>query len=371
MDTLQLKKSTHKDKIEQYVRAAESLRRNANNPQDVTLSDVLESEADGISMSELYADLGIDPCQDTIQNLFTVPDASIRWLVPEIIRDALRLGLRKAPIYPNIIAAEQSIKNLTATIPHWNMSDAKAKFVGEGETISLGTVSVGSRDIKLRKIGRGIKISYEVKNYVAINVVSVFLQDFGVKLGYGVDTLAIDTLINGDQGTGVEAAPTIGVAATGTVAYRDLLTIWVRMARLGRTPSVIIAGESTAINTLSLPEFTNRSTGTPLNNLTLKTPVPQNTDYYIHGAVGTGLSIIVDTTSALIKFNAQPLLVETEKIVSNQTEATYATLTTGFGTIIRDARVVMDQGNVRGAEGAAWGFPSYMDPTQEEIVVFD
>lgn len=368
MDTLKLKASVHKDKIESYVRAAESLRRNATNPQDVTLSDVLEQQADGISMAELYADLGIDPCQDTIQNLFTVPDASIRWLVPEIFRDALRLGLRKAPIYPNIIAAEQSIKNLTATIPSWNMSDAKAKYIGEGESISMGTVSVGSRDIKVRKIGRGIKVSYEVKNYVAINVVSIFLQDFGVRLGYGIDTMLIDVLLNGDQGTGVEAAPVIGVAATATVAYKDLLTIWVRMARLGRTPTVIIAGETVAINTLSLPEFaTNMGSGPTVNNLNLKTPVPKNTDYYIHGNVPASKSIIIDTTSAVIKFNAQPLLVETEKIVSNQTEATYATLTTGFGTIIRDARVVMDQSQTIGA----MPFPTYMDPTQDENIVFD
>jgi len=73
---------------------------------------------------------------------------------------------------------------------------------------------------------------------------------------------------------------------------------------------------------------------------------------------------VVDRSSSVLKFNARPLLVETERIVSNQTEGTYATLTTGFGVIYRDARALLD-GDVNFATD---GFPAWMDVDAAEGV---
>lgn len=368
MDARQLKKSKHKAQLKAWVNNAEALRRDPNEPTDVTLADVMSNAEDAPeSMAQLYADLGIDPSVDTIENIFTTPDESVRWLVPEIIRDSLRLGLRRAPIYPNIIAAEQTLKGLSATIPHWNMSDAKPRYVGEGETISLGSLSIGKKNMTLRKMGRGIKISYEVKQYCAINVVSIFLQDFGVKLGQGLDNLLIDVLINGEQTNGSESAAVVGIATPGSLAYRDLLKVWVRMGRLSRSPKAIIGGEDAAVDLLDLPEFKSRYSGSAEHNLNVKTPVPTSTDYYVHGAVAPNQQIIVDPASSIIKYNAQPLLVETEKIVSNQTEATYATLTTGFAVMMRDGRMIVDDT----LDFATAGFPDWMDPKDQEIVIID
>ena len=364
MNIEQLKQSKMLAKLPQLVREAESLRRNPEEPADVSLADMLEDNG-GMTVTELYQDLGIDPSYDTISNLFTLPESSIRWLVPEIIRDALRLGLRRAPIWPSLIAAEQTIKGLTATVPWWNMSDATPRYVGEGETITKGSVSIGSKTLTLRKMGRGISITDEVRNYCSINIVSLFLQDFGVKLGYGLDKLAINCLINGEASDGSESAPAVGIAVANTLTYKDILKVWVRMSRLGRKPNMMIAGETVAVDTLSMIEFTNanRLTGTPAVNINLKTPIPASTDYYVHGAVDANTQIVVDTSACMLKYNAQPLLVETERIVSNQTEATYASLTTGFAIMMRDARVIIESAETIGAVGAAHGWPTFMDPT--------
>lgn len=367
MNTAQLRKSVHVGKLPEYVQLAECMRRDPENPQDVTLSEVLEELEEPLTLEDLMEDLGIDPQVDTLNNLFTAAQANVRWLIPEIIRDSIRLGLRKAPIYPNIIAAEETIKGLTAVIPAWNMSDAKPKVTGEGETIQLGSVSYGSKTIKVRKLSRGISVSYEVKNYVSVDVVKLFLEDFGVKLGMGLDTLAIDTLINGDQPGGTDAISVVGVGTTNTLAYKDLLRVWVRLARLGKSPNTIISGEAMALDTLDLPEFKNPVSGSPVANLTFKTPIPRNTNYYVHSQVPSNQSLILDPNSALIKYTAQPLLVESEKIMSNQTEATYASLTAGFGTIMKDSRIMIDRSvNISGNN-----FPAFMDPSTQELVVFD
>lgn len=367
MNTAKLKDSKYLSSLKEMVLSAERLRKNTSNPQDVSLAEVLATEHAGATMDTLYEDLGIDPSVDTIENLFSVAEADVRWLVPEIFRDALRLGLRKAPIYPSLVAAEETLKGLTATVPAWNMSDAAPKITGEYETIKLGEVSYGHKTIKVRKLARGIKVSYEVKKYVSLNIVSIFMQDFGVKLGMGLDTMALDALINGDQPSGTDAVSVVGVATANTLTYVDLLKVWVRLGRLGKNPNIMIGGENMAIDTLNLTEFKQRNTGTPDAKFTLKSPVPQNSSYFIHGYIPEDQVLIVDPATALIKYTAEPLLVESEKIVSNQSEATYASITCGFGTMLQDSRLVIDKSLAFSSNG----FPAYMDPTTEELVIID
>lgn len=370
MNKEQYNKSRFREELQQTVKTVDSLRRDQEYHLDVSLSEFVQKKY-GVSMDSFYQDLGINPAVDTIQNIFTMPDYSVRWLIPEIIRDALRLGLRKNPIYKSVIAAEENIKNPQVVIPHLNMSDAAPKYVGEAETIPLGNVSFGQKSLKIRKMGRGIQVPYEVINYCSINVVSIFLQDFGVKLGQAIDSLMIDCLISGEQPDGSESAPVIGVTTANTLTYADLLRIWIRMSRIGRVPNTIIAGEAAALDTLNLNEFKTNvvggaaPAGVPTSNkISLKTPIPNQSNYYIHAGVPANQQIIVDPSGAIIKYNAQPLLVESDKIISNQTVETYASLTTGFGILYRDARVIID--SAKSFED--YGFPSYMDVDSLEEV---
>ena len=87
------------------------------------------------------------------------------------------------------------------------MSDAAPAKVNEAETIPLGDVSFGQKSVSLFKIGKGFKLTDEVKNYVAIDVLGICLRDFGIQLGYAMDTLAMDVLMNGNKADGSESAP--------------------------------------------------------------------------------------------------------------------------------------------------------------------
>lgn len=356
MNLQQYEQSQFKGKIRETVAAADALRKDPKAAMDVTLSDIVE-EKFGVSLEELYKDLGIDPTVDTINNIFTLPDDDARWIVPEIIRDAIRMGLRDAPIWPSITASEQDISQMSVTMPYINMSDAAPHKVGEAETIPFGSISYGQKSVTTFKIGRGIKISYEVKNFVSLDVISIFFQDFGIKLGMALDTLAIDTILNGNKADGSESAPVIGVGTVGTKTYKDFLRIWIRSSRMGRRLNTIIGGEDSALETLDMPEFKDRHAGNTDHNLDLKTPVPRDASYYIHGNIPEDQELLMDPRFSLIKFNVVPLLIESEKIVSNQTEAFYATLTTGFGKIFLDSAVLLDK-TVAFSDN---GFPEYFD----------
>jgi len=360
MDHLNIEKSVFASKLPELVKKANSMRVHAKYPSDITFKQIVEREFKNpetqkpLTVDELYADLGVDPSFTTLENLFTTPSSDIRWLIPEIFRDALRLGYRQSPIWPNITAMEEATTGLTQILPSINMSDAAPKKLGEGETIPLGTLTYQSKKFSIHKFGRGIKLTDEVSRYVNLNVISIYFQDFGMKMGLGVDALAIDTLINGEQADGSYAAPVLGIKTPNTLTFRDILKPWIRMAHIGRTPKLILGDEDSALDTWDLDEFKVKSVGSTDYKLNIKTPLPQGADYYIHGNIPANQQLIVDPTASLIKLNAAPMMVESERIVSNQTEAFYASFTLGFAKLFIDACLILDQSK----DFDSFGFPA-------------
>lgn len=355
--------SPYRGQVKQLAKAAEALRKDQNDPIDVTFNEVIEQtygnvEVEPIStVADLMESLGIDPSIDTISNIMTVDEMDASWIIPEIIREAIYLGLREAPIWPSLIAGEQTINQKRVTMPYINMSDAVPHKVGEGETIPLGAISYGEKSIDTFKIGRGIKLTYEIRQYVSLDVVSIFFRDFGIRLGQALDTLAIDVLINGDQANGSAASPVIGVTTANTKVYKDYLRPWVRGARMGRRYNVIIGGEDAALETLDLKEFKERHNGTPEAKLDMRTPIPNQATYFVHGNVPADQEILIDNRYALIKYNVVPLLLESDKIISNQTEEFYASMTLGFGKLFQDSVLLLDQS----VSFEDQGFPEFMD----------
>lgn len=340
------------------VRSLEAVRSGSNDqkPVDITLNEYIQNTY-SLSREAYFEKIGVNPRILTMENIYSMPDQSIRWIVPEIIREAITLGIRQAPFYPNIISSDQPISGLQAIMPSINMSDAAPAKVNEAETIPLGDVSFGQKSVRLFKIGKGFKITDEVKNYVSLDILGIYLRDFGVQLGYALDDLALNVLLNGNKPDGSESAPFIGVATANTLTYKDMLRIWVRAARMGRNFNTMIGSENLALDMLDLPEFKNKQAGTTQATLTIKSPVPTDASLYIHSGTPANSTVMVDTSAALIKLTAKQLMLESERIVSNQTEATYASLTTGFSKMYQDACVVLDKSKAFGT----YGFPDFMD----------
>jgi hypothetical protein len=373
MELAKYQGSSFYGKIQNIVHKAQSMRLDRDYPTDVTFADIVKADHN-VDIDSFYDAIGVDPNFDTISNLFQIPERDIRWLVPELFRDSLRLGYRRSPIWPQLTAMEEQTTGLSQVVPMINMSDATPKRVGESETIPVGTLSYGSKKFDIHKFGRGIKLSDEVARYVSLAVISIYFEDFGVKMGMGVDTLAIDTLINGEQADGSEAAPVIGVGNPVVgLTFRDILVSWFRLAVIGRRPSIMLGGENMAIDTFLMPEFNRRTVGgsnpegSPEYRLNLNVPLPQGANFLLHGNIPENLLGIVDPTAALLKLNAVPMQVESERIVSNQTEAFYASFTLGFAKMFTDAAVFIN----RTLPFAQNGFPAQMNPYPRVNVLMD
>jgi hypothetical protein len=324
---------------------------------DISLEEMVQ-EKYGLSQADFFEKIGINPRMTTMQNIFTMPNEGVRWIVPEIIRAAIVAGIRQAPFYPELISHDEHVSGLKITMPHINMSDAAPAKVNEAETIPLGDISYGEKTVSIFKVGKGFKITDEVRDYVSLDVLGVYLRDFGIQLGYALDALAMDVLLNGNMLNGAESAPVVGVYdTTKGIQYKDLLRLWVRASRLGRNYQNIVGGENLAIDMLNLPEFKDRKSGTTDATLNIKSPVPSKANFYIHPGTPDQQLLMVDRSAALIKLTAKELMLESERIVSNQTQATYATLTTGFCKMYQDAAVLVAANKAFTTNG----FPAFMN----------
>lgn len=327
----------------------------------------LSPDADG-KPSSFYETLGVNPSFHSMEMLSTMPEfnENFRWLIPEVIREAVRLGLRTAPMYTKLIISDTFVAQPTVYMPQINMSDVPLAEMNEIESTPTGMLSFGQKTVKLTKIGTGIKVTDEVNQYVSLDVLSIFLQDVGVRLGLKMDAMASKVLINGDQADGSTAAATIGVTnTTNGFQYYDLLRAWLRMGRIGRTPSYILSDEGPALDILSLPEFKGFAGQTTVpQQLILDSPIPTVQRYLINGNINSANKImLIDTTRALIKFTSAALRVEGDRIVDKGINATYVHTTTGFANVLRDSRLIMDKSIAFSGNG----FPAWMDVSAYQL----
>ena len=329
-----------------------------NQGHDITLAQHLTDSYNGMTLGKYYSELEIDPQRATVGLLLDRQDESIRWLVPEIFRDAIRKGFIAAPIHQDFIIGEEPVPQPTQIMPFWDLTSLPnaPQPLGAAESMTLGTIQYGQKTVRISKTGIGIEIDDEAIRYTSVSMLSIFLQDVGIKLASSLSKLAINCLINGDQADLSEAAGVVGVATANTMTYADFIKMFVRGSLLNRKWTKAIGNEDTINFMLNMAEFRNTDKfGNPELKLNTKTPVPRDIDAYTHSSVPANQLIMADPSLAMVQLTAVPLQVEADRIVQRQINGTYVSLTTGFAIIMRDARVILDR-------SVTTAFPAFLAP---------
>lgn len=393
-----------KGNVRSIIAAMDVIR--ATQGRDTTISQHISEnykDADGkpLTVNHLYAELGINPHQTTVEKLYA--DGEAKALMSEIIRDGVRRGMGLAareqmsrtrasmagtfdggsqrfmsrevfldPVmrgavqstfYPDLIIREEVVAQPTVTIPKIELSDATMKDSGEAATIEEGSVTYGSKDVKLQKKARGFKVTYEAIRYNSLSLAQIFFEDAGRVLGHTLNGMAVDSIISGDQADASESADVIGVENTSNgITYLDLARVAIQFALLGRVGLQAIGNAASALNFVNLAEMKQKYAGNALLNTMLKSPLTFPEDLYVSTKVtGSGINaklVIQDPSASLVQLTAAPLLVETDKIISKQIEQAVVSITTGFAKIQRNASVVIDPSVTFGSNGwATWMSP--------------
>jgi hypothetical protein len=394
-----------KGNIRKMVATMDAMRSDPKKPRDVTLRQFLaDPKLNGrdlkVQPGHLFSELGIDPLVTSVKELMADEDlkwlvyefaragtrrgmgvearedlaalrkairsfaitgeqgGGSRWISPEVMLDPISRGAIQAAFYNELIIREITVGNTKVTMPRIELSDAALMDTEEAATIEEGTVVYGDKDVKITKLGKGIKITDEAVMFNSIDFLSLFFEQLGRKFAAKLNGKAVTCLTNGDQADLSENAAVVGVEdPTEKMTYRDITYVWTRMGILGRMGNTLVAGVNKSVDYLNLPEVKNLQQGSPLLRVNLRSPVPSSADLFPASQAAPDQTIIVDPSVAMVQLTAQALKGEAERFASKGLSGTYFTVYTGFAIVQRDGRVIIDDT----LDIATHDFPSWFD----------
>ena len=273
---------------------------------------------------------------DVVDKFFKTSDSAV--LFPEYVSRAVRQGLEQADILPGIVASTTVIDGMDyrsiSSVP--TEDEKELKVVGEGAFIPETSIRTKENLVKLRKRGRSLVASYEAIRFQRLDLFTVTLRQIGAYIARTLLKDAIDVLENGD-GNG-NAAEVVNCAASGTLAYSDLVNFW-----NGFDPyelNTVIAEPAVMAKLLGMEQFRDAAAGlnfhgkgdmiTPLGAKLLKS-----------SAVSSGTLIGLDKSAALEMVKAGEIMTEYDKLIDRQLERAVISCTAGFAKIFDGASKVL------------------------------
>lgn len=286
-------------------------------------------------------EFGVDLSRITVERFFQ-SDPAAKWLFPDIVRQAILKGIKRKPMFPELIIRDEKIGGTTYDVPFVTESedDEELRSVAEGAAIPESEIAYGDRMVKLDKKGRGIIASYEVVRRMSVDMLRVHLERMGERLGRHLDARLAQILVNGDSSGAATAPVTLNTATSGAWVYDDIVKGVMKLSLDHYfTPTHLLANSDLNQTILGMSPFQDSTLFDFAKSGNLPTPF---------GAKLVPLTdqpadklTILDSGYAVQKLTEQDLLIESDKLINQQWDRTYITLVTDFAVIYEKARVVV------------------------------
>ncbi|MBQ5744614.1 MAG: phage major capsid protein [Ruminococcus sp.] len=269
---------------------------------------------------------------DCVEKFFQTSNSAA--LFPEYVSRAVRQGMERADILPNLVATVTDIEGMDyrSVVSDATEDDKSLKVVGEGAVIPQTTVRTRENLVKLHKRGRMLVASYEALRFQRLDLFTVTLSQIGAYIARAQLRDAIDVLLNGDGNN--NAAVNVSVQTAGELGYADLLALWAQL-----TPyelNTILAPTQEMQQLLALPQLQDANAGldfqgsgkmiTPLGAALLHAP-----------EMTVGRVIGLDKNCALEMVQAGGVTTDYDKLIDRQLERAAITCTAGFAKIFTEA----------------------------------
>lgn len=269
---------------------------------------------------------------DCVEKFFQTSNSAA--LFPEYVSRAVRQGMERADILPNLVATVTDIEGMDyrSVVSDATEDDKSLKVVGEGAVIPQTTVRTRENLVKLHKRGRMLVASYEALRFQRLDLFTVTLSQIGAYIARAQLRDAIDVLLNGDGND--NAAANISVQTAGELGYADLLALWAQLAPYEL--NTVLAPTQEMQKLLALPQLQDANAGldfqgtgkmiTPLGAVLLHAP-----------EMTAGRIIGLDKNCALEMVQAGGVTTDYDKLIDRQLERAAITCTAGFAKIFTEA----------------------------------
>lgn len=268
---------------------------------------------------------------DCVEKFFQTSNSAA--LFPEYVSRAVRQGMERADILPNLVATVTDIDGMDyrSIVSAPSEDDKTLKVVNEGATIPQTVVKTRENLVKLHKRGRMLVASYEALRFQRLDLFTVTLNQIGAYIARAQLKDAIDVLLNGD---GNSNASEVISAANTDVSYEDILKLWSSL-----TPyelNTILAPTAQMQKILSLSQMQDSNAGLDFQG-TGKMITPLGATLLHAPEMEDGKIIGLDKNCALEMVQAGGVVTDYDKLIDRQLERAAITCTAGFSKIFTEA----------------------------------
>lgn len=261
---------------------------------------------------------------DRVEKFFATTQSAI--LFPEFVRRCIKAGMDQASVLPYISAAKTYTDGVRYYGISLNDAEPSAKTTAEGEALPITTVKTGSDAVAVSKYGRQIRTAYEVLRKQRLDLFSVVLKSVGAKVSGLINNAAAEVLK-----TGAESSETASTA----IAYSDLAAFWAGIK--DGSMSTMLVSPATMATILSLPEMSD-CVGEASGVVTM----PFGVKLVKCNGMEDNTVIGVDSTGALETVFGSDIIIDNEKLISNQLDNIAFSVSVGFAKIYPGAAAVLN-----------------------------
>ena len=269
---------------------------------------------------------------DCVEKFFQSSNSAA--LFPEYVSRAVRQGMERADILPNLVATVTDIEGMDyrSIVSAPSEDDKSLKIVNEGAYIPQTTVTTRENLVKLHKRGRMLVASYEALRFQRLDLFTVTLNQIGAYIARAQLKDAIGILVNGDGNN--NAASNVSVATSGSLVYGDLVKLWA-----GLSPyelNTILAPTAEMEKILGMTQMQDANAGLDFQG-TGKMVTPLGATLLHAPEMTSGTVIGLDKNCALEMVQAGGVVTDYDKLIDRQLERAAITCTAGFSKIFTEA----------------------------------
>ena len=261
-------------------------------------------------------------------------------LLPEFMLREIKKGMAMRPELGKLVANSTSVGTNKYTPFHIDTSgDSKFSLrpIGEGADIPQLLVTEQNHDVNVTDYGLALKTSYKALRYRTTTQFRVLLWYIGFKMQTDKIGMIVNTVINGDGNN--NAATVINTAASGSLAYDDLVSLWAQFSPFQMNTLVCHIDQMKSI--LGLSEFKDPLAGYRFGK-TGELFSPLGATLVRSDEVPTDLIIGLDRRFAVEEVVTQPLMIEYDKIIEQRFEEAVITESVSYAKVIGNASVILD-----------------------------
>lgn len=269
---------------------------------------------------------------DCVEKFFQTSNSAA--LFPEYISRAVRQGMERADILPNLVATVTDIEGMDyrSIVSAPSEDDKSLKIVSEGAAIPQTTVKTRENLVKLHKRGRMLVASYEALRFQRLDLFTVTLNQIGAYISRAQLKDAIDVLRNGDGNN--NAADNVAAETSGELSYGDLVKLWASLAPYEL--NTILAPTAQMQQILAMPQMQDAIAGLDFQG-TGKMVTPLGASLLHAPEMESGAIIGLDKNCALEMVQAGGVMTDYDKLIDRQLERAAITCTAGFSKIFTEA----------------------------------